>query len=137
MNKKLAVIPVIVAAVISLTGCAQIQLGAGNPDFTIEKTSAENSNFEPNALVTSNTEVVITLGGSSSCPPEIKKVTVDKEIVTVHQKKLPNRPCTADYGMFGNKVTAADSTFNFTGKIFELCVDGVCSPLPMGDSRTS
>lgn len=79
------------------------------------------------------TTIVANVGGSSSCPPVIDKVTVDEEqkMVQLFVKTYPDRGCTADFGLLPQRVTAIGVNFDFNNYQFRKCSGETCSELPI------
>lgn len=125
-----------------LSGCSSAGIGEeAIPEtvFTISRevvTPPGNGEIivgvEETVQILNGTTVVVSVGGSSSCPPVIEKVEINKEanVVSFMIKDYPNQACTMDFGLLPQRVTAVGVGFDFNNYTFQKCLTLTnCSPL--------
>ena len=109
--------------VLSLTGCTN---GEGFEFTQLEDTVVAS---ESGYVMEDATSIIVTLGGSSSCPPVIKKVSSKAEKVIIQLKDYADVACTADFKLTSYRVKANDSSFDFGKSIVTACSNDVCNDL--------
>ena len=132
MKKVLTKMAVAATFVMVLAGCTQ---GEG---FSFDSVGQQGVTSEPSYTVESPSSVIVTLGGSSSCPPVITDVTTESGHVIVSLKEYKDVACTADFALTAFRVTSNVSSFNFNNiEGLTVCSMDNCSDLDKVGKKTA
>jgi len=131
--KKRTILSVLATAVIalSLTGCT------GGKGFTVSTLEQTAAGVDQSYVLEDKTSIVVTLSGSSSCPPTVKKASFKDGRVTLTVADYEGKPCTADYALSAYRIKANAGDFDFNKVAVTVCSGTNCSDLLVEEKSTT
>lgn len=134
MFKEMMTVAVASVLILGVTGCSGNKQ-AGQDElvstFNVEPMSPDmDANFEQHVKVVSENKAEIHLGGSGSCPPDVERVEIRDNVVSLKLKDWGDKMCTMDYRLYSQLLTTT-SSINLNDYNFEVCTPlNECSVLP-------
>ena len=122
--KKILTLSVLVSLSLLMTGCTT-NVANKNVEFSAKKVETENISVDmqmPVATFISENKLVLTNGGSSSCPPVVESVvSTDANEIKMNVKTY-EQVCTADYKLISYEISFKN--VNSTDKTLLVCSSG-------------
>lgn len=96
--------------------------------------TSPNETVAPQGLIVDDNNLILIMGGSSSCPPTVENASLDNSgVLTFNLKSLPSgTACTTDYTLHGERIVSVSTSFKFSENVTaKICDNQNCSPVTL------